>query len=159
MNKSKRLLVIAETDGCGMDGIAVAASCTVGRRTIRVVDYGKVAATFIDTDTGQTVRIAPSSRSRELAWDFAPEATTSWQSYLIGYQRIPDELLFSEQLVVLNKNLGQLLGQPGVRTECQQCGEEIMNSREVTVRGQALCLSCAGESYYQVSCDLRNHSL
>jgi len=56
----KRLLAIVETDGCAADGIAVAAGCWVGRRTLRVEDYGKVAATFADTETGRTLRIAPS---------------------------------------------------------------------------------------------------
>ena len=39
----KRLLTIVETDGCFTDGVAVAANCWVGRRTLRVLDYGKVA--------------------------------------------------------------------------------------------------------------------
>ena len=42
----KRLLTIIETDGCAADGISVATGCWVGRRTLRVEDYGKVAATF-----------------------------------------------------------------------------------------------------------------
>jgi formylmethanofuran dehydrogenase subunit E len=47
--KDKRLLTIAETDGCAADGLAVATGCWVGRRTMRILDFGKVAATFVDT--------------------------------------------------------------------------------------------------------------
>lgn len=47
----KRLLVIAETDGCTVDGIIAATGCHVGGRTLRILDFGKVAATFIDTYT------------------------------------------------------------------------------------------------------------
>ncbi|MCZ7672117.1 MAG: formylmethanofuran dehydrogenase subunit E family protein [Chloroflexi bacterium] len=43
-----------ETDGCGADGVAVAADCHVGRRTLRVVDYGKMAATFVDVQTEES---------------------------------------------------------------------------------------------------------
>src|SRR3989337_2741885 len=55
----KRLLTIMETDGCASDGVAVATNCWVGRRTMRVEDYGKVAATFVDTQTGEAFRLAP----------------------------------------------------------------------------------------------------
>ena len=55
----KRLLTIVETDGCFVDGVSVATGCTVGHRTLRVEDYGKVAATCIDTQTGRALRLAP----------------------------------------------------------------------------------------------------
>ncbi len=60
----RRLFVIAETDGCGVDGISVATNCWIGRRTLRVEDYGKLAATFIDTVTQRAVRIVPRSSAR-----------------------------------------------------------------------------------------------
>lgn len=41
---NKRLLVIVESDGCFADGVATATGATVGHRTMRVEDYGKVAA-------------------------------------------------------------------------------------------------------------------
>jgi formylmethanofuran dehydrogenase subunit E len=62
----KRLLTIVETDGCFTSGLSVATNCWVGRRTMRVEDYGKVAATFVDTATDQAIRIAPSLTAREL---------------------------------------------------------------------------------------------
>src|SRR3990172_2130683 len=70
----KRLLTLVETDGCFADGVAVATNCGVGRRTLRVLDYGKMAATFVDTLTGQAIRIHPHPRARGMARGFAPEA-------------------------------------------------------------------------------------
>src|SRR5512141_3271663 len=55
----KQLLVIAETDGCTVDGIIAATGCHVGSRTLRILDFGKVAATFIDTRTEYSIRILP----------------------------------------------------------------------------------------------------
>ena len=55
----KRLLVIAETDGCFADGLSAATDCTVGHRTLRVEDYGKTAAAFVDIQTGRALRVAP----------------------------------------------------------------------------------------------------
>ena len=53
---NKRMLVITETDGCFVDGIEVATGCSVGHRTLRVEDYGKVAATFVDLETQEAIR-------------------------------------------------------------------------------------------------------
>src|SRR5436190_15054933 len=72
--RSKRLLTIVETDGCIADGIAVATNCWVGQRTLRVEDYGKVAATFVDTQTQRALRIVPRGDARLLARAYAPEA-------------------------------------------------------------------------------------
>ena len=54
----KRLLTILETDGCFADGVEVATGCTLGHRTLRVEDYGKTAAVFVDTKTGRAARLA-----------------------------------------------------------------------------------------------------
>ncbi len=147
-NADKRLLTIVETDGCGADGIAVTTDCFVGRRTLRVQDYGKVAATLIDTHSGQAVRVAPTAVSRDLAQSYAPDAESRWHQYLLGYQRIPNEQLVAIQPVQLRQPLSAILSQPDKRAICQQCGEEIMNEREVTVNGRILCQFCVGNGYY-----------
>jgi formylmethanofuran dehydrogenase subunit E len=46
--RDKRLLMIVETDGCFADGVAAATGCAMGHRTLRLADYGKSAATFVD---------------------------------------------------------------------------------------------------------------
>jgi formylmethanofuran dehydrogenase subunit E len=144
----KRLLTVVETDGCAVDGIAVATNCWVGRRTMRIKDYGKVAATFVDTLTGQAVRIVPRAQARELACAFAPEAQSKWEAQLLGYQRMPAEDLLSVQPVQLNTPIEQILGHAGRKAICESCGEEIMNGREIVRDGKVLCKSCAGTSYY-----------
>src|SRR5690606_22476833 len=91
--EDKRLYTFVETDGCFADGVSVATGCWLGRRTLRLVDYGKVAATFIDTDTGDALRIHPSADSRALAARYAPNGIGRWYAYLEGYQHMPtDEL-------------------------------------------------------------------
>ena len=68
----KRLFAFVETDGCFADGVAAGSGCSVGHRTMRVEDYGKVAATFADAQTGAAVRIHPHPRSRVIAQRYAP---------------------------------------------------------------------------------------
>ncbi len=144
----KRLFAIVETDGCFSDGIAVATGCRVGRRTMRVQDYGKVAATFADTCTERAIRISPRQQSRELASEYASETNDRWEGMLLGYQRIPDDMLFTVVPVKLALSLDKIISRPGLRTVCRRCGEEIMNEREVNANGGPLCESCAGNSYY-----------
>lgn len=146
----KRLLAIAETDGCFVDGVSTATGCYVGRRTLRIEDYGKTAVTFVDTLTEQAIRVAPRASAREQAWEFAPSARNKWESQLIGYQHMPDELLFRWQWVQLTVPVKQIIGQPGRRVTCEVCGEEIINQREVMHEGTTLCRSCAGYSYFRL---------
>ena len=147
----KRLLTIVETDGCFSDGVAVAANCWVGRRTMRVEDYGKVAATFIDTETQTAVRIAPHPQARQDAAAFAPEANNRWEAMLFGYQRMPTSQLLIAEMVTLNTPVATLISKAGMRAECQRCGEEIMNEREVHLAGEVLCRACADGGYYTVT--------
>jgi formylmethanofuran dehydrogenase subunit E len=150
----KRLLTIVETDGCASDGIAVATNCWVGRRTMRVEDYGKVAATFVDTQTERAVRIVPLRDCREQARKYAPEARNKWEAQLLGYQRMPAHELFSVHAVQLKTPVAQLISRAGVKVVCDACGEEIMNEREVVREDLTLCRSCAGESYYLLTTGL-----
>jgi formylmethanofuran dehydrogenase subunit E len=147
--RDKRLLTIVETDGCGADGIAVATGCWVGRRTMRILDFGKVAATFVDTQTGRAVRIAPSANSRRLAKVHAPHVASRWEAYLLAYQHIPDHELLTLQEVRLELSLAEILGRDGYRVNCSGCGEEIINKREVMIDGEPWCRNCASQSYYQ----------
>ena len=150
VGKNKRLFTFMETDGCAADGVSVATGCWVGRRTLRVVDFGKVAATFVDTHTGYAVRIHPHPACRQTARRYAPEGTSAWKAMLHAYQIMPDEELLIAQPVTLTVSLEAIISRPKVRTRCERCGEEIINEREVWVSGTCLCRSCAGETYYAV---------
>jgi formylmethanofuran dehydrogenase subunit E len=114
------------------------------------MDFGKVAATFADTQSERVIRIAPRLDVRQTAYLYAPNAKNKWQAQLEGYQVMPAAELFSVQAVKLDLSLQQLISRPGRRVCCQSCGEEIINEREVVVAGNVLCQPCAGQGYYQV---------
>lgn len=145
----KQLLVISETDGCFVDGVIAATGCTIGHRTMRVEDYGKVAATFVDTKSGYAVRVAPRLDIREHACAFVPEESRHYFAQMQAYRVMPHEELFTVQEVVLNTPMEQIISRPGVRVNCDVCGEEIMNEREVHQHELVLCYVCAYGGYYQ----------
>lgn len=146
----KQLVAIVETDGCAADGIAVATNCWVGRRTMRVEDYGKVAATFVDAKTGRAIRLVPSPDSRRLAAEAAPEEDGKWRRQLVGYQRVPSSELFRVEEVELKTPIEKIVSRAGARSKCSACGEEILNEREVVGESGPVCRACAGEAYYTV---------
>jgi formylmethanofuran dehydrogenase subunit E len=147
----KLLLVIVETDGCFVSGIEAATGCSVLHRTLRVEDYGKVAASFVDVNSGRAFRLAPRPDARELALRYAPAAPDSYQAQLTAYSFMPDDSLFTVQAVQLKTPVEAIVGRPGVRETCTICGEEIMNDRQVTTSLGVMCKACAGEGYYQLS--------
>ena len=147
-NTGKRLLTIVETDGCGADGIAVATDCATGHRTLRILDFGKVAATLVDTHTQKAVRVRPQPDARQEAICLADKSENHWEAYLSNYQRLPDEVLMHIQAVKLTQSIGEILSHPDARAVCEECGEEIFNEREVVKEGFVLCRGCAGEKYY-----------
>ena len=146
--QNKRLLIISETDGCFVDGVIAATGCTVGHRTLRVEDYGKVAVTFVDTKTGQAVRVAPRLDIRERAIAFVPEEPRHYFAQMQAYQTMPDEEMLTTQDVRLHMPMEQIISRPGMRVNCDICGEEIMNEREVNRNGLTICRSCFGDGYY-----------
>ena len=151
--RAKRLLVISETDGCAADGLIAATGCRVGSRTLRILDFGKVAATFTDTSTEETLRIVPRREARTIAAEHVPDARNDWEAMLLGYQVISMSDLFTVQRVKLNMPLSELISRPGRKAICEICEEEIINGREIVNHGVVLCLACAGESYYHCSAD------
>jgi formylmethanofuran dehydrogenase subunit E len=133
-----------------VDGVEVATGATVGHRTLRVNDYGKIAATFIDVSGGAALRLSPKADARERARRFAPEVASRYAAQLEGYRRLPERELLDFRFVKLTPPLEILLSRPELRLNCGACGEEIFNGREILSGGAIYCQSCATAGYYVV---------
>lgn len=151
----KRLLVITETDGCFADGLMAATDCTVGHRTLRVEDYGKTAATFVDVKTNRAVRVAPALDIRQKAYAYVPEEPRHYFAQMQAYQVMPDDEMFTITEVQLPISIEAIISRPNLRVNCDLCGEEIINEREVHQNGKTLCRPCAG----QVGFNLRGNQV
>ena len=146
--RDKRLLVILETDGCFADGIEAATACAVGHRTLRIEDYGKIAATFVDVETERTLRIAPQPDLRQRAFAYADGESRHYFAQLQAYQSMPDDELLTIQPIILTTPVQEIVSRAGVRVNCDACGEEIINEREVLLHGRILCRACGWGGYY-----------
>jgi formylmethanofuran dehydrogenase subunit E len=144
----KRVIALPEIDGCYTDGLLAASGCSVGHRTMRVMDLGKIAVTFFDTRERRAVRVAPRPGVRDNAREYALDVNDRWTVQRDGYARMPDTLLVSCVPVTLTPSLAdELLADWQGRIACERCGEEILHAREVVRGGLTLCRACAGEGY------------
>jgi formylmethanofuran dehydrogenase subunit E len=145
----KRLVTYVEIDRCATDAIPVVTGCRMGKRALKFLDYGKVAATFVDLATGRAVRIAARDSSRRLARERHPEIADPNQQQMLAYREMPDEELFTHQWVRVEVRPEDLPGWKGTKAVCASCGETVNFRREVVRDGRTLCRACAGDSYYQ----------
>lgn len=145
----KRLVTYVEIDRCATDAIGVVTGCRLGKRALKFRDWGKMAATFVDLETGRAVRIAARESSKDLARERHPELPKKNEQQMLAYRELTDEELFTRQWVKVDVGPEEMPGYKGERIVCAHCGEGINYHREVVRDGKHLCRACAGESYYR----------
>jgi formylmethanofuran dehydrogenase subunit E len=145
----KRLVTFVEIDRCATDAVAVVTGCRLGKRALKFRDWGKVAATLVDLQTGRAVRVAAKESSKILARQMHPEIADKNQQQMLAYREMTDDDLFTTQWVKVELPPEEFPGYKGERIACDSCGEGINFRREVHRDGKVLCRSCAGERYYE----------
>jgi formylmethanofuran dehydrogenase subunit E len=144
----KRLITYVEIDRCMTDAVAVVTGCRLGKRALKFRDWGKVAATFVDLESGKAVRIAAKESSKALARQMHPEIESKNQQQMLAYREIATADLFAVQWVKVAVPAEELPGYKSERIVCAECGEGINFQREVRQDNKILCQSCAGGRYY-----------
>jgi formylmethanofuran dehydrogenase subunit E len=146
----KKLIVWVEIDRCMADAVSAVTGVRLGKRSLKYIDYGKVAATFLNTATNKAVRIVALETSRQLADRRYPEIESKRDRQFRTYSEAADDELFGVQAVQIQLSEMDLPGSPRSRLMCVQCGEGINDGREVTLPdGKAKCRACAHGAYYQ----------
>ena len=145
----KRLITFVEIDRCATDAIGVVTGCRLGKRALKFRDWGKMAATFVDLETGKAIRIAAKESSKKLAREMHPEIESKNQQQMFAYREMKDDDLFSTQWVKVELPAEEFPGYKGERIVCAECGEGINFRREVVRDGRVLCRACSGERYYE----------
>ncbi|MFC1964810.1 molybdopterin-guanine dinucleotide biosynthesis protein B [Chloroflexota bacterium] len=145
----KRMMVYVEIDRCATDAIQTVTGCKLGKRTMKYVDYGKLAATFVDLLTGNAVRLAVPEDVRDKAALYRYQGQTKHDAEVVAYKALPDEELFKIERVLVQIPAEDMPGPPQRRVICSQCGEGVNDGRDVILTGKILCRSCAYGSYYQ----------
>lgn len=136
----RRIYVFVECGRCPADAIGIVTGTRLGRRTLRAMDYGKVAATFVDLETNHAVRIQRRQRRHP----------AEGEDMIAFYENLPDEEIFKIQKVAVDLPPCDLPGKPVEVQFCAVCGEDVTDSRHVVRDGRFLCKSCADGAYYRI---------
>ncbi|WP_417909303.1 FmdE family protein [Candidatus Electronema sp. PJ] len=146
----KKLYVIVEIDRCATDAIQSVTGCSLGKRSLRWLDFGIMAATFVHLQTNKAVRVTAREEARELSSRYCPELADKYQRQLEAYRIMPEEELFTVQEVTVRIPEYDMPGRPLRRVQCTQCGDYVQDCREVVHEDKLICRACAGQRYYQL---------
>ncbi len=116
----KKLLVYVEMDRCTADAVAHVTGARLGRRSLKFKDYGIMAATFLNLETGKAYRVLSSEEARLLASGYAPEIEGKADQQLAAYKRMPDCVLFRVQKVSVKLDEFDLPGPTRKKTVCSR---------------------------------------
>ncbi len=150
----KNLVVVVEIDRCATDAIGAVTGLTPGRRSLKIKDLGKMAATFVDLSTGRAVRVCARESSRrkgeELAATLIGDMGDEREAGFKALEIMNETDLLDIREVAVDFHPSDLPGHPTRMTVCELCGESILDQRETVVDGRTRCRPCAsGQSYYR----------
>ncbi|MDI6852099.1 MAG: FmdE family protein [Deltaproteobacteria bacterium] len=150
----KRLIVFVEMDRCTGDAVAHVTNVKLGRRSLKFMDYGIMAATFVDLAASRAFRIISTEESRELALLYAPPGLSKREAQLQAYRVMPDSVMFRVQEVQVDLSEFDLPGPTRRKVTCGKCGQVVRDQREVVQEGRILCRPCALGAYFSAPRDI-----
>jgi formylmethanofuran dehydrogenase subunit E len=145
----KKLIVYVEMDRCAGDAVAHVTGAKLGRRSLKFVDYGIMAATFVNLESGKAFRVLSTEEARDLACQYAPEISEKYKQQLEAYKRMPDSVLFRVQQVEVPLSEFDLPGPTRRKVSCSRCGQIVRDYREIVQNDDTLCKPCARGAYFR----------
>jgi len=142
------VIVFVEMDRCATDAVQSVTGCSLGHRTMKFMDYGKMAATFLNLKTGKAIRVIAKEESRQKAREMFPEIEDRSAAQMAAYRVIADKDLFDVMPVKIELKPEDMPGRPLRRVRCNACAEYILDMREVYKGERILCRPCAEAGYY-----------
>ena len=149
-SERKKMVVYVEIDRCATDAISAVTGCRLGKRSLKFMDYGINAATFVNVETGAAFRLLSTEESRDLAKKYAPDGTEAGKQQLLGYQNMPNHLLFHVQKVEVKIPLEDMPGPARKYAMCEMCGQVVRDGREIVEDGKAICPPCSEKGYFTI---------
>lgn len=137
--KSKNFIVFVEADRCISDAVQAVTGCSLGKRNLKWIDYGKMGASFIDMNTQKGIRIVVIAKKYP---SFDEDALSFWNQFT-------DEEIFKFEPIQVDMRKEDLPGRPIKVIRCEICHEEVMDGRDIVKDGKVLCKACANGAYYK----------
>lgn len=146
----KNIIVFVEMDRCATDAVQSVTGCSLGHRTMKFMDYGKMAATFVNLKTGKAVRVIAKEEARDKAKEYFPDIQDKYKAQIEAYKIMSDNDLFDVMDVKVEIKPEDMPGRPLKRVKCEGCGEYVQDMRDIEIDGKTLCVPCAEGGYYRV---------
>jgi len=144
----KKLIVYLEMDRCAGDAVAHVTGVKLGRRSLKFMNYGIMAATFLNLETQKAFRIISTEEARDLAQVYAPGIEGKAAQQLAAYKLMPDSVLFRVQAVRAKLNDYDMPGPTRSKTICSRCGQVVRDHREVMIDNMPVCRPCTKDVYF-----------
>ncbi len=149
-DRNRDLVVYVEIDRCMADAVQAVTGITMGHRTLKFKDYGKFAATFLDLSNGKAVRVSAVDNPQPPQSDQKSDVERPDMNQMVEKLiNVPEEELILIEEVEVDIGEHDIPGFPKFRAYCEECGDRVLDRREVIVDGRTLCKACAEGSYYQ----------
>ena len=151
MERNRDLMVYVEIDRCMADAVQAVTGISMGHRTLKYKDYGKFAATFLDLSTGKAVRVSTVEGPREppQSDDKTKSAKPDMKGMVEKLSNVKEEELLVIEEVKVDIGKHDVPGFPKYRAYCEECGDRVLDKREVIIDGKTFCKACAESPYYQ----------
>ncbi len=153
----KKLIVYVEIDRCATDAICFVTGVRLGRRSLKFVDNGIMAATFVNLETGKAFRIVSTERARGLAEMYAPEISDKRQQQLQAYKKMGIAELFDIEEVKVDVPACDMPGPTRFKQICSSCGQVVRDKKEVMRNGKIQCRPCALGTYYRTVAEISHN--
>ncbi len=145
----KSLIVFVEMDRCATDAVQSVTGCSLGKRSMKFMDYGKMAASFYNLKTDQAIRVVAKEGARDTAKAMFPDMEDKYAAQLEAYKVMPDSELFTTMPVRVSLPPEDMPGRPLSRVVCVKCGEHVQDMREISTPDGPVCKPCGGQGYYE----------
>jgi formylmethanofuran dehydrogenase subunit E len=144
----KNVVGIVEIERCLADAVATASGLRFGRGSLKLINQGLLAVTFLDLPSGRAVRVLSRDQARDLAEIHAPGLPSPQATQVAAYRVMSDDELFDVQWVRVNLPAHELPGQRPPKVACQGCGIMVRSAQVHHQKGRDLCAVCAGQAYF-----------
>jgi formylmethanofuran dehydrogenase subunit E len=167
MDGMEGLMAIVETNNCFSDGIQMISGCTFGNNALVFRDMGKTAVTLAERK-GKALRLSVTPFYKEIIdkkfpdymplFDRAVKYRKASEKEISAFKKMSCEASFflikqpPEKVFKIEEVKPDIPGYAPIfdSASCLKCGEEVMMTRAVKEGENYLCLSCAGEKFYQL---------
>lgn len=137
----KDLIVVVENDRCIADAVQTVTGTRLGRRSFKLKDYGRMAATFLNTARNKAYRVSAA---------FGGKVDPENEAQVRAVLHLPEGEVVAWREVAVHLRPEEMPGKPKRVVDCVRCGERIFDGKDTALDDGPVCNACLNGAYYTV---------